>query len=72
MPGDGKGQGGGESIARVRVLRPRGQKGRLTKHRDMKREVQPATVTHREVVFSGPEVPRFAPWKQTTAPRWAP
>ena len=70
MPGEGKDEEEGESIARVRVLRPPGARKAASPNGDVKREVQPATVTHGEVVFSGPEVPRFAPWKQTTAPCW--
>ena len=71
-PGEGEGQGGGESIARVRVLRPpRARKADSPNTGTLKQEFQLATCHPRGSVFSGPEVPRFSPWKQTTAPCWA-
>lgn len=59
MPGEGEGQGGGESIARVRVLRT--PRGRLTKHGDTESRVSVGRLSPNwEMCSSGLEVPRFS------------
>lgn len=70
MPGEGEGQGGGESIARVRVLRPpRARKADSPNTGTLKQEFQLAACHPRGNVFQWPGGAQIL---STTAPCWAP